>query len=277
MKKFILWVAIVIFTGCSQQPANEKTDERIISLMPSNTEILYKLGLGKHVVGVTTVDDYPAQVKKKEKFDSMNLNKEQLLKAEPTIIFAHESARPQQEKVLGYLQKKGIKVVYVKDAETLQQIDDSIMQIAQAASVEQKGQKLSDDINQSIQHIKKQYHHLNKKVFIEVSSEPDIYTGGSGTLFDDMLTKLGAENAFHDVKGWQAVSKESIVKADPDVMISTSNPTDDYRQLVKKRSGFSRVSAVQSRQVDGIDSDLISRPGPRIAEGFEALAKAIQH
>lgn len=277
MKKLILLLTIVVLAGCSGQSANQPSHERIISLMPSNTEILYKLGLGSSVVGVTTADDYPAAVKNKERFDSMNLNKEQLLKAQPTLIFAHESARVQQEKVLNYLKKKGVKVVYVKDAETLEQIDDSIMQIAESAGAEQKGEEVSARINQKIQDIKKQYPHVNKKIFIEVSSEPDIYTGGSRTLFDDMLTTLGAENAFHDVTGWQAVSKESIIKANPDVMISTSQTTHDYRQLVKQRGGFEQVTAVRNNQVDGIDSDLISRPGPRIAEGLEELAQAIEH
>lgn len=277
MKKILLLIAVILLAACSQQPTDKADDMRIISLMPSNTEIIYKLGLGSHVVGVTTVDDYPAAVKKKEKFDSMSLNKEQLLKAKPTLIFAHESARPQQEKVLSYLEKKGVKVVYVRDAESLEEIDDSIMQIADAADVKQKGQELSDTINQSVEKIKKKYPDLHKKVFIEVSSDPDIYTGGNGTLFDDMLKTLGAENVFHDIKGWQAVSKEAIVKSNPDVMISTTNTTHDYRELVDKRNGFEQISAVQNNQVDGIDSDLISRPGPRIAEGLEELAKAIQH
>ena len=72
--------------------------------MPSNTEILYELGLGKDIVGVSTVDDYPKDVKKRKQFDTMNLNKEALLKVKPDLILAHESQKERQ-RVLDSLEK----------------------------------------------------------------------------------------------------------------------------------------------------------------------------
>ena len=99
-----LIVIILIAAGCSAPTKTDKKDNqdkaenaqkskpkyhRIISLMPSNTEILYQLGLGDDIVGVSTVDDYPNDVKHKQKFDAMKLNKEQLLKAKPDLIVAH--------------------------------------------------------------------------------------------------------------------------------------------------------------------------------------------
>ncbi|MEJ7160130.1 ABC transporter substrate-binding protein, partial [Staphylococcus caprae] len=80
------------------------TYHRIISLIPSNTEILYRLGLGKNIIGVSTVDDYPKNVKKgKQQFDAMNLNKEALLKAKSDLILAHESQKSSAKKTLDSL------------------------------------------------------------------------------------------------------------------------------------------------------------------------------
>lgn len=88
--------------------------------MPSNTEILYRLGLGKDIIDVSTVGDYPKDVKKdKKQFDAMNLNKEKLLKAKPDLILAPESQKNSGGKVLKSLKKDGIKVVYVKDAQSI--------------------------------------------------------------------------------------------------------------------------------------------------------------
>ena len=89
----------------SDSNSKEHSYKRIVSLMPSNTEILYELGLGKDVVGVSTVDDYLKMLKGKEQFDTMNLNKEALLKVKPDLILAHESQKGTSKKVLDSLEK----------------------------------------------------------------------------------------------------------------------------------------------------------------------------
>ena len=93
---FVLVAALLILTACgsnqdkdSQSSKGDKANyHRIISLIPSNTETLYKLGLGKDIVGVSTVDDYPKDVKNKKQFDAMKLNKEALMKAKPDLILS---------------------------------------------------------------------------------------------------------------------------------------------------------------------------------------------
>lgn len=109
----ILSLVMLILVACGQNDQHKQEDKqsnqsdsnskehsykRIVSLMPSNTEILYELGLGKDIVGVSTVDDYPKDVKKEKQFDTMNLNKEALLKVKPDLILAHESQKERQRK-----------------------------------------------------------------------------------------------------------------------------------------------------------------------------------
>lgn len=277
MKRIItLLITLCVLTGCNGQTNNVK-EERIISLMPSNTEILYALGMKEEMVGVSTVDDYPKEVKNLEKFDAMQLNYEALLKAKPTIVFAHESMTS-QEKVLKRLNNKGIKVVMVKDAQNFDEMYASIDQIGKAIHKEKEANQLEKKIKEDIKQVIGEYHNklADKKVLVEVSPAPEIYTGGKGTLFDDMIHQLGSVNIFHDINGWQPVNSEAIIKRNPDVIIATSDLSDEaYKASVEKRGGFSNVNAVKRSAVYTIDADEISRPGPRIAKGLKELAETI--
>ena len=291
-----LWIVmiatILILAGCSQsndsKSSNNKDKQasdgkspyhRIISLMPSNTEILYELGLGDNVVGVSTVDDYPKNVKKgKKQFDSMNLNKEALLKAKPDLILAHESQKSSSGKVLDSLKKDGIKVVYVKDAQSIDETYDTFKSIGKLTHKEKQANQLVKEtkvnVNKVVQSIPK--HHKKQNVFIEVSSKPDIYTAGQHTFFNDMLNKLQAKNSFNDIEGWKSVSKESIIKHNPDIFISTEGISQsDYKKIIEKRGGFDKTNGVKHNRIETVNGDEISRPGPRIDDGLKELRDAI--
>lgn len=283
---------LIILAGCSQneqhQTDKDSKDQsttgktpyhRIVSLMPSNTEILYELGLENRIVGVSTVDDYPKNVKKgKKQFDAMNLNKEALLKAKPDLILAHESQKSSSEKVLDALKKEGVKVVYVKDAQSLKETYETFKSIGKLTHREKQANQLvnetKDNVDKVIQSIPK--HQKQPKVFMEVSSQPEIYTAGKHTFFNDMLKQLDAKNSFDDIDGWKSVSKESIVKHNPDILISTEGKSQaEYEKIIEKRGGFDKTNAVKHHRIETVNGDEISRPGPRIDDGLKELRDAI--
>ena len=286
----LLSLVMLILVACGQNDQHKQEDKqsnqsdsnskehsykRIVSLMPSNTEILYELGLGKDVVGVSTVDDYPKDVKKgKEQFNTMNLNKEALLKVKPDLILAHESQKGTSKKVLDSLEKNGVKVVYVKDAQSIDETYDTFKSIGQLTDREKQAKELVDETKHNVEKIINSVpkHHKKQEVFMEVSSKPDIYTAGKDTFFNDMLEKLDAKNSFDDVKGWKSVSKESIIKRNPDILISTEGKSkSDYIEMIKKRGGFDKINAVKNTRIETVDGDEVSRPGPRIDEGLKDL------
>lgn len=288
LKRVIVFVltVIIMLSGCSfnknqsQQSGktSDKVPNRIISLMPSNTEILYELGLGKHVVGVSTVDDYPKDVREKTQFDAMKLNKESLIKAQPDLILAHESQKASQGKVLKSLEHSGIHVVYVKDAHSIKDMYESFAQIGKVTHKEREAQALIKETQANIDKITKQTKKkkTNPNVFIEIASEPEIYSVGQKTFMDDMLTQLHAKNVFHDQQAWPTVSKEQIIQKNPDVMITTSGvSTKAYQQLVAQRGGFNKVNAVKNNRIIALNDDVLSRPGPRIDEAMKQLSDAI--
>ena len=283
---YVIIMSLLLLAGCNFNDdhsdetgkTTNKVPNRIISLIPSNTEILYELGLGDHVVGVSTVDDYPKEVRHKTQFDAMKLNKEALIKAQPDLILAHESQKASQEKVLKSLENSGIKVVYVKDAQSLNEMYQSFEQIGQATNKEKEAQTLVKETKTNVEKVvnKAKSRKEQPKVFIEIASEPEIYTVGKQTFMNDMLTKLKAKNVFDDQKGWPTVSKEDIIKKNPDVMLTTSGiSSKEYQLLVQQRSGFEDINAVKKQRVEALNDDLLSRPGPRIDEAMEKLSDAI--
>lgn len=91
-----------------------------------------------------------------------------------------------------------------------------------------------------------------------------------------MLDKLDAQNIYNDIDGWQAVTKESIIKKNPDILISTESKTkSDYMNIIKKRGGFNKTNAVKNTRIEVVNGDEVSRPGPRIDEGLKELRDAI--
>lgn len=290
----LLSLVMLILVACGQNDQHKQEDKqsnqsdsnskehsykRIVSLMPSNTEILYELGLGKDVVGVSTVDDYPKDVKKgKKQFNTMNLNKEALLKVKPDLILAHESQKGTSKKVLDSLEKNGVKVVYVKDAQSLDQTYETFKQIGKVTGREHEANELVDETKHNVEKVIKSVprHHRSQSVFMEVSSKPEIYTAGKHTFFDDMLSQLDAKNSFSNIEGWKPVDKEGIIKKNPDILISTEGLSkSDYYKVIKKRDGFRQIKAVKNGRIETVNGDEISRPGPRIDEGLKQLRDAI--
>ncbi len=290
----LLSLVMLILVACGQNDQHKQEDKqsnqsdsnskehsykRIVSLMPSNTEILYELGLGKDIVGVSTVDDYPKDVKKEKKqFDTMNLNKEALLKVKTDLILAHESQKGTSKKVLDSLEKNGVKVVYVKDAQSLDQTYETFKQIGKVTGREHEANELVDETKHNVEKVIKSVprHHRSQSVFMEVSSKPEIYTAGKHTFFDDMLAQLDAKNSFSNIEGWKPVDKESIIKKNPDILISTEGLSkSDYYKVIKKRDGFRQIKAVKNGRIETVNGDEISRPGPRIDEGLKQLRDAI--
>ncbi|MBF0795023.1 ABC transporter substrate-binding protein [Mammaliicoccus lentus] len=286
---YLLFAAMIVLSGCQSNTDNEKNEakqeskekveyKRIISLIPSNTEILYELGLGDKVVGVSTVDDYPKDVKDKKQFDAFKLDTEALMKAKPDLILAHESNKSTQEKDLKKLTDAGVKVVYIDDANSINEMYQTFKQVGKVTGKEKEANKLVDKVKNDIEKVKKDIpdDKQGKQVFMEISSQPDIYTSGKNTFYDDMLTSIKAKNVFHDEEGWIKTDKESILKRNPDVMITTSGQSEEeYKKLNNNRDGFDQVNAVKNDSVYALNADKISRPGPRLAEGLEELADKI--
>ena len=258
----------------------DKKPEKIISLIPSNTEIVYALENGEAIVGVTDFDNYPEEAMSKEKIGGIEFNIEKMISLKPDLIFAHESTADGAAAGLQQLRDAGIDIVVVNDAQNLDGVYTSIEMIGEAIGETEKAAGLVDDMKNRFAELKKQAEAIKadqqKTVFVEVSPAPEIYAAGKNTFIDEMLTLIGANNAIGDMEGWPKVDQEAIVERNPDVVVTTYGYYSEKPvEQVLGRQGWNHVKAVKDQQVFDVHSDLVTRSGPRLAEGAEELAKAI--
>lgn len=258
----------------------DKKPEKIISLIPSNTEIVYALENGEAIVGVTDFDNYPEEAMSKEKIGGMEFNIEKMISLKPDLIFAHESTADTAAAGLQQLRDAGIDIVVVNDAQNFDGVYTSIEMIGEAIGETEKATGLVDDMKTRFAELKKQAEAIKadqqKTVFVEVSPSPEIYAAGKNTFIDEMLTLIGAKNAIGDMEGWPKVDQEAIVERNPDVVVTTYGYYSEKPvEQVLGRQGWNNVKAVKDQQVFDVHSDLVTRSGPRLAEGAEELAKAI--
>jgi len=256
----------------------EKKPEKIVSLIPSNTEIVFALGLDKEVVGVTDFDNYPEAATKKEKIGGQEINLEKIISLKPDLVLAHASWASNSEAGLQQLKDAGIAVFVVNDAQNFDQVFDSIDMIGKATGETVKANEIISGMKEKLEDIKAKASEIKekKKVLVEVSPAPEIYTSGKNTFMDQMLRLINAENIANDQEGWIKIDQEAMIKRNPDVIVTTygyyvKNPVDQ----VLTRKGWETVNAVKNKHVVDVDSDRVTRTGPRIVEGVEDLAKAV--
>jgi iron complex transport system substrate-binding protein len=257
----------------------EKLPQRIISLAPSNTEIIYALGLEDRLVGTTDYCDYPEAAKYKPRVAGyVNPDLEKVVSQQPDLIIAeaiHENT------VLPALEKLGLTVI-VTSASSLDVVLDDIKLIGEINGKSKAATKLVDDLTKRIQAVTTRTAELppeqRPRVLYAVWYDP-IWTMGSETFVDDLIGKAGGTNIFSkDFEKSHVVSLEAIISKNPQVIIvSGMSTTGDliYNNIIKE-TRLSGVDAMRDGHVYKIsDANLIERPGPRVVDGLEEVAKLI--
>jgi iron complex transport system substrate-binding protein len=255
----------------------EEKPEKIVSLIPSNTEVAFALGLGENVVGVSDFDNYPEEATTKEKIGGMEINIEKIISLQPNLVLAHASAMNGTEG-LQQLRDAGLTVLVINDAQNFEQVYDSIAMIGKATGENKKADELIKGMQDHLAEIKAKAGEIKekKKVFVEVSPAPEVFTTGKNTFMDEMISLINAENIANDQEGWIKMDQEVLIDRNPDVIITTYGfYTENAVEQVLSRQGWENVNAIKSKQVIDVDSDRVTRSGPRIVEGVEDLAKAI--
>ncbi|MFA1821982.1 ABC transporter substrate-binding protein [Virgibacillus oceani] len=254
----------------------EQAPESIVSLMPSNTEIAFALGLDERIVGVSDHDNYPEEALEKETIGGLELNVEMILSLEPDLVLAHPTNPPEG---IDQIKDSGITVLTVNDAINFDQVYESIEMIAAATGTETEGEEIIIGMQDDLAALEEKANEIaeadREKVFIEISPEPEIFTPGNNTFENEILTKINAINIAADQEGWVELSEEAIVEQNPDVIILSYDFVEDPVGQVLSRDAWQDITAVQNEDVILVDTDIISRPGPRLTEGAETLAKAI--
>lgn len=256
----------------------EEEPKTIVSMVPSNTEILFGLDLGEKVVGVSDFDNYPEEVTSVEKIGGQEFNVEKIISLSPDLVLAHESGLGIGDAGLQQLRDAGLNVFVVKTAANFEEVYDTMMTIGQATGATAEAEEMVQTMKDEVAEIQEQASSVDTKktVFVEVSGAPEIYTTGNNTFMNEMITMLNAENAAGDQEGWIKMDAEEIVKRNPDVILTTyGGYVPDAVEQVLAREGFGTVTAIKNKAVIDVDADTTSRSGPRLTEGLLEMAKAI--
>jgi iron complex transport system substrate-binding protein len=261
---------LTITDDAYRQVTFSKPATRVVSLAPANTEIVYSLGLFSRVVGVTTYDDYPVEVTNVAKVgDFTTPNLEAIAAAKPDLILVTGGV---QADVIGKLQSIGAKVIVI-DPQDLAGVYRGIETISKVMGVPSRGSDLVAKMRSDLARIRAAVSaEPTVTAFIEIGWGP-LYTAGSGTLLDDLLTQAGGSNVVKE-KGYVGYSVEQLVIDQPAVYLGTLSSIGDVTTLAQ-RPGYSAIPAVVGGKVFSLDDDLVSRPGPRIVEGVREMARAL--
>ena len=254
----------------------ETAPKKVVSMIPSNTEILFELGLNEEVVGVSDFDNYPEAAGEKEKIGGVEFNVEAIIALNPDIVFGHESAFGMSEEGYQQIRDAGIPVFVVKNALNFEETYETIETIGKATGKTKEASGIIDDMKTKVEEVVGKVKDVEKKtVFVETSPAPEIYTPGGKTFTQELLDLIGVENIAADQDGWIKMDPEEIINRNPDVIVVMYDFVDTAVEDVYTRDGFDSITAIKEKAVVQVDEDITSRQGPRLAEGLEAFAKVI--
>lgn len=254
-------------------------EERIVSLSPNLTEILFAIGLGDEIVGVTLDSDYPPDAAKKTKVGTFwQPNIEAIVSARPSLVVTLDFE--QQKNLARRLTRIGYKTLVVK----INKVSDLYKVIGEIGEVTDR-RRQANELLTSLKTKLEQLANLivNKakvRVLWVVQREP-LRVAGRDTFVNEIIEMAGGENAIGPtVNKYPPIGSEQVVACDPEVIIEPAMIRQDFESqrqtALQYWSKFQHVSAVKDRRIYVIDGDTVSRLGPRLYEGTEAIAKCLR-
>ena len=257
----------------------KKPATRIISLAPSNTEILFALGAGGQMIARDSFSDFPAEAKALQDIGgpSFGSNMELITKLQPDLILAAEINSAEQ---VAEFEKLGLTVFYLSNPPDVANLSANLQIVGKLTGREKEAANLAKSIETRVAELNKKIASTTTrpKVFYEVDGTDPAkpWTTGPGSFMDKMIQQAGGVNAGAGLPiQWAQISQEELIIQNPDLILLGDAKFGTSADLVKQRAGWNAIKAVQTGAVLPFDDDLVSRPGPRLIDGLEALAKAI--
>ena len=252
---------------------------KIVSLAPSNTEILFAIGAGKQTIGRDEFSDYPTEAKSLPSVGGSmgKYNIEQIAALKPDLVLAAEINTPEQVKALTDL---GLTVYYLSNPKTLEDLYTNLETVAKLTGHATEAAALVDSLKKRVAAVDARILPLNSRpmVYYEIDATDPTkpYTYGPGSFGDLLLQRAGGANVGSSLSGQFAqMSLEQLVVANPAIIILGDSNYGTTADSLKKRTGWEELDAVKNSQVFPFDDNLVSRPGPRLVDGLEALAKLL--
>ena len=230
--------------------------QHVVSLAPSNTEILFAIGAGGQVVGRDALSDFPAEAKNLTDIGSTfdALNTEQIVSLKPDLVLAAEINTPEQVKQLEAL---GLTVYYLKNPLTLEEMYGNLGIVAQLTGHEKEAAALTESLKARVAAVDQKIAPISSRpnVFYELDATDPAkpYTAGKGTFITQLIERAGGHNIAADIDGYPQLSLEQVVAADPSFIILGDSAYGITPESIAARPGWENLSAVKNSKVFPFD------------------------
>lgn len=240
--------------------------------MPSNTEILFALGLGKNIIAVSDKCNFPPEALKKKRIGAININVEEIIALNPDLIVMLGDAQKRQIELL----KSYRLPVFVINPRSIAELSRSISVLGKITRTQRSASKIVWQINDDIAAVKASNCSTYKpKIFVELWHDPMI-TAAGGTFIDDIISICGAVNIGQQAgNGYPSYSIESLIAHDPDYIIVAGKSSEDIRRL-RSDKRLENMTAIKENKILLIDSDIITRPTPRLITALNLISTFIR-
>ncbi len=244
---------------------------RIVSLAPHLTELVYAAGAGETLVGTVAYSDYPAEALDIERIgDAWRVDLERLLALRPDLVLAWPSGTPQQ--TLERLRGSGLEVALLP-TESLRDVASALRRIGELTGHAAEAGAAARRFEEEVAALRERHEDAAAvSVFVQLDDQP-LYTINGRHLISEVVELCGGRNVFGELPQLApAVSLESVLARDPQVILSTDDTIDDPRQAWSRWQG---MRAVRAGTIYAVPADTVSRPTPRLTEGIAAVCEAL--
>ena len=251
---------------------------KIISMGPSNTEILVALGFVDMIIAIDEYSDNVEGLKPgTPMFSMMQPDGEQIISMMPDVIFVTGMSKAGGDDPFKVIEDAGICLVYIPSSVSLGAIMEDIRFIAAVMGAQAEGEAIIEAMEKEIEDVRAigQTISVKKKVYFEISAAPWMYSFGSGVFLDEMISLIGAVNILGDQDSWVSVADEIVLAADPDVILTSVDYIDDPVGEILSRPGWSGITAVRNGDVYYISADASNRPSHNVVIALLQMAKAV--
>lgn len=253
----------IIFLG-NASAADQKV--RIISLVPSQTEMLFYLGFGDNIVGTSDYCNFPEEARKKTRVGALELNIERIMSLRPTMLVDVNSMHKKYAPLFAQLGLNYINFTVSR----MEHLPKMAEELAELISQPEKGKKFAAKWSKETASLSGKTTGTRPKVYFEIWDTP-MQAAGKNSYIGDMIETAGGNNILSGTMDFPVVNSETILNANPDVIIIAYPLTK--LDSINNRPGWQNLRAVKNKQIHALDQDLFIRPGPRNLEALQQLRK----
>ncbi|MEE0878930.1 MAG: cobalamin-binding protein [Treponemataceae bacterium] len=245
--------------------------DRIVSLSPSGTEIIFALGLNDKLVARTDFCTFPEEAKSIDSvggFDGKSFNIETILSFNPDFVYLTNGMH---NHLINILEGLGIKV-YLSDVNSIEDIFNEIIDVAKLFEIEKIGKQYIEKMSLELGDIKKD--NIQKTIYCEIFNSPFL-TCGKNSFINDIIEYAGAKNIFDFLESsYPQVSEEIIIMSNPQIIIAPDYSEYDLEKIYY-RNAWQSIDAIKNKKVFSVNGDVFTRPGPRVVEAVKLLKEIL--